>query len=383
MYPKRRVGPLLRCCAWFVYLVMAQVDRDASLAVRDAELVRPCSGAARRPLISHKRRGVVEWQVDCKTLVKDAEARAARLADALVCAALLAWLVASRWSLVFCDVGRQAPRTRLATSFRGVQSRVIATPGVKSTVNGVAVSRDGSTLLVSDRDGGSHSVSEYSIADGVRRRVIGGPAAGSGPLQFNGPRQVWIADDGFVFVADRFNNRVQVLTPGLSNHAGFVGVGNLNAPIGVCANADIVVVSELDAHRLTVLKRSDGTVVRRMGSGGSGDGQLDTPHGVCFMSGDRHIAVADYKNDRVSVFGVDGAFVRHVGVGVLKAPTGVACSAFDELIVADHGNKCVRLFSSSGELLKTFGDGGFAGVAIHGSTVFVQDFNGEKCVLFT
>jgi tripartite motif-containing protein 71 len=264
-----------------------------------------------------------------------------------------------------------------------VQSRVIATPGVKSVVNGVAVSRDGSTLLVSDRDGGSHSVGVYSITDGVRRRVIGGPAAGAGPLQFNGPRQVWIADDGFVFVADRLNNRVQVLTPGLSNHAGFVGVGNLNLSIGVCANADIVVVSEVDAHRLTVLKRSDGTVVRRMGSEGSGDGLLQRPHGVCFMSGDRHIAVAESRNHRVSVFGVDGTFVRHVGVGVLKYPFGVACSAFDELVVADSGNKCIKLFSGTGELLKTFGDGSFTGVAIHGGTVYAQDYAGEKCVLFT
>jgi DNA-binding beta-propeller fold protein YncE len=214
---------------------------------------------------------------------------------------------------------------------------------VKSVVNGVAVSRDGSTLLASDRDGGSHSVSEYSIADGVRRHVVGGPDAGSGPLQFNGPRQVWIADDGFVFVAERFNNRVQVLTPGLSNHAGFVGVGNLSGPVGVCANADIVVVTEVAAHRLTVMKRSDGTVVRRMGSKGSGDGQLSTPQGLCFMSGDRHIAVADNKNDRVSVFGVDGTFVRHVGVGVLKTPIGVACSAFDDLVVADNANRRVRL----------------------------------------
>jgi carbonic anhydrase/acetyltransferase-like protein (isoleucine patch superfamily) len=29
------------------------------------------------------------------------------------------------------------------------------------------------------------------------------------------------------------------------------------------------------------------------------------------------------------------------------------------------------------------GDGGFSGVAIHGCTVFAQDFIGEECVVFT
>jgi hypothetical protein len=49
------------------------------------------------------------------------------------------------------------------------------------------------------------------------------------------------------------------------------------------------------------------------------------------MSGDRHVAVTDGGNDRVSVFSVDGAFIRHVGVGVLVDPVGIACSAYDEL----------------------------------------------------
>jgi DNA-binding beta-propeller fold protein YncE len=38
------------------------------------------------------------------------------------------------------------------------------------------------------------------------------------------------------------------------------------------------------------------------------------------MSGHRHVAVADSSNGRVSVFSVEGEFVRHVGVGVPRAP---------------------------------------------------------------
>jgi DNA-binding beta-propeller fold protein YncE len=269
----------------------------------------------------------------------------------------------------------------LADVFRGVESGIIATPGVRSIGNGVAVSRDGSTLLVSDgtssADGASHAIHEFSVVDGSRLRVIGG--AGDGPLQLKNPRQVWIASDDFVFVADCGKNCVQVLTPTLDFHA-FVGVGQLQHPVGVCANDDIVVVSEHIAHRISVFNRSDGTLLRRFGSKGPGDGQLQFPQGLCFMSGDRHVAVADHLNNRVSVFSVDGEFVRHVGVGV--SPTGVACSAFDELVVADRGTLRVAVFSASGELLKTMGRGAFTGVAIHGGTIFAQDQRSAQCVLF-
>jgi DNA-binding beta-propeller fold protein YncE len=251
---------------------------------------------------------------------------------------------------------------------------------VTSESNGVAVSRDGSTLLVSDTaDSGSHAIHEFSVADGSQLRIIGG--WGDGPLQFKEPRQVWIASDDFVFVADCDNCRVQVLTPRLDFH-GFVGVDQLDRPVGVCANEGIVLVSE-DVHRISVFARCDGALLRRFGSYGSGNGQLNWPQGLCFMSGHRHVAVADYNNSRVSVFSVEGDFVRHVGVGELSFPHGVACSAFDELVVADYGNKRVVVFGASGARLMTMpvGGGRFSGVAIHGGTIFAQEHNLAKCVL--
>ncbi len=265
---------------------------------------------------------------------------------------------------------------------RGVVSRVIDTPVVKSLNNGVAVSRDGCTLLVSDSHSGSHAIHVFGVADGSRLRVIGG--AGDDPLQFRYPCQVWVASDDFVFVADAGNNRVQVLTPHLDFH-GFVGVGQLSSPVGVCANAVVVVVSEhgFDAHRVSVFDRSDGALVRRFGSKGSGDGQLNWPQGLCFMSGHRHVAVADRRNDRVSVFSVEGEFVRHVGVGTLYHPFGVACSAFGELVVVDTGNSRVVVFSGSGELLSTMGNGDFTGAAMRGGRIFAQANRSTNCVVLT
>jgi hypothetical protein len=215
-------------------------------------------------------------------------------------------------------------------------NRVIET-GLASGSNGMAVSRDGSTLLVAQGAyfSSSHAIHAISVADGSRLRVVGGE--GSGPLQFNTPCQVWIDADGFVFVADFGNDRVQVLTPSLDFHA-FVGVGSLHHPRGVCANADVVVVSEWGpAPRISVFNRRDGSLLCRFGSVGSGDGQLRQPCGLCFINDNRHIAVADsHNNHRVSVFSVEGQFIRHVGVGMLRAPQSIACTAFDELCLYHH-----------------------------------------------
>jgi hypothetical protein len=81
------------------------------------------------------------------------------------------------------------------------------------------------------------------------------------------------------------------------------------------------------------------------------------------------------------VFSVEGEFIRHVGVGVLRRPTGVACSVFDELVVADTRNNRVVVFSASGELLKTLECERVTGVAINRDTIFAH--GNEKCVVFT
>jgi hypothetical protein len=74
----------------------------------------------------------------------------------------------------------------------------------------------------------------------------------------------------------------------------------------------VTAVSEADAHRISAFKRCDGALLRRFGSLGSGDDQQLHPSGVCFVTGHRCVAVAEYINHRVSMFSVEGQFVRHV-----------------------------------------------------------------------
>jgi hypothetical protein len=248
---------------------------------------------------------------------------------------------------------------------------------------GIAVSRDGATLLVSYLSyPGEDGICAYSVETGARLGAIG--ASVCGPLRFNHPRQIWIAPDDFVFVADCYNHRVHVLTPQLDFHS-FVGAGHLSSPSGVCGDNTIVAVSDSSFHRINVFRRGDGALLRRFGSYGSGDGQLNRPQGLCFMGSNSHIAVADWGNDRVAVFSLEGEFIRHVGVGTLRQPVGVACSAFDELVVAEYYGDLIVVFRASGEVLHTIGDGVncFLDVAIRGDVIFAKTCRDDHCVVFT
>jgi tripartite motif-containing protein 2/3 len=272
----------------------------------------------------------------------------------------------------------------LRGGLRGVKQRVIDTPLTESRSNGVALSRDGGTLFVTDCR--NHMVHVYDAHTGSRRRGVGGPLAGAGLPVFSCPHQGGVAADGFLFVAERDSNRVQVLTPDLARH-GFVGVGQLVAPAGVCADADVVVVTEQGSEqRVSVFDRADGSLRARFGRRGAGDGELHAPHGVCFVAVDgvQCIAVAEYWNARVSVFTLAGDFVRHVGVGHLKNPQGVACSAANELLVADYDVSAILMFNDAGVLVDAVGRGWFTGVAVHadGTAMFAQDLGSQECVVF-
>ncbi len=289
--------------------------------------------------------------------------------------------------------------TRFLGGFRGVASGSFRAKNEWTCSGGVALTRDGSRLLVSNC---SDSVYVYSVATGEKIRTLGGDTWGTGRLEFWSPHQVWIADDDFVFVADSENLRIQILTPQFEFH-GFAGEQRLCSPVGVCANDRVIVASEWNGCVSVLCRRSDA-LLRRIGSHRCG-GHLDSPRGLCFVAGTSDFAVADCETNRISVFSLDGEFRRHIGEGLLKGPTDVACFAGggDELVVADKGNCRVVVLGATGEVLHElvvadtesryighdkyfnplFGIGNkhFSSVAVRGDTVVARAY--EDCVVFT
>ncbi|XP_019642572.1 PREDICTED: tripartite motif-containing protein 2-like [Branchiostoma belcheri] len=106
---------------------------------------------------------------------------------------------------------------------------------------------------------------------------------------------------------------VKVVTPD-GTQVKVVGPRNTRKPTGVAVNqkGDLYVTdSWLHCVHVFMEGRDVTKKYKKFGGFGSGDGQLDSPHGIC-LDRQGNVIVVDRGNWRVSVFDRDGKFVRHI-----------------------------------------------------------------------
>ena len=222
--------------------------------------------------------------------------------------------------------------------FAGVEQRVVALTCSQRTWQSIAISHDGESLIVPY----DTKLRVFRTADGALMRVIGqaplvshaafrwdvdGPVP---PLWFSKITQVSVAPDGFVFVGDAGNHRVQVLTPQFEFH-GVLGCGT--EPNGVCANRDVVVLSS--GRGFHVLRRSDGATSRQLQREEFYMGQL------CFLPDGCHFATptthapshALFHVCGITVFSLDGEILQQIEL--MTWAHAIACTAAGELVVTD------------------------------------------------
>jgi tripartite motif-containing protein 2/3/tripartite motif-containing protein 71 len=221
---------------------------------------------------------------------------------------------------------------------------------------GVAINQRGEVVVTEE---GSHCVSMFSLS-GVKLRSFG--TAGSGPGQFNHPREVAMDGEGNFLIVDSFNHRIQKFTPEgrCLRSLGTKGSGHLqfNCPTGIAFNPsnNKIYIGDTDNHRVQVLN-SDLTFSGTFGKQGSGKGQFSKSYCVaCNSTG--NVYVADQHNGRIQVFTPEGKFLRMFGrQGGLKYPVGVAIDASDMVYVSEIGSDCVSVFASEGQFVMKFGSG--------------------------
>jgi len=199
----------------------------------------------------------------------------------------------------------------------GTLLMTIGTPGKGSAANSglpfnrptqVAVDSRNGDLFVSDGYSNAR-VHRYS-ADGDLLASWG--ESGTGPGEFNTVHNVAIDSDGWVYVADRENHRVQVFSSDGKYETQWV---NLAAAAAVCIGSDdMVYVGEFYAGipqnptgygnwtanrlgpRVSVYDRS-GSLKARVGDQpqGEGPGQFITPHGIAVDSrGDIYVGEVSF-----------------------------------------------------------------------------------------
>jgi len=199
----------------------------------------------------------------------------------------------------------------------------------------------GKYLFVVDKD--NHRVQQFDVR-GIYVRQYPDAARTQETLRF--PQG--IASFGELYVADTWNDRVvrfDRLGQVLRTLGGFgSGRGFMNRPTAVAVDSDDnLYVADSRNHRIQKFNHR-GDFLLEWGRKGSGTGFFEEPQGL--WAGDGVLVVADTGNKRIQVFDLSGRFLAEVGgstEGGLTRPVGV-CISVGKIYVADAGGHRIVRF---------------------------------------
>jgi len=213
----------------------------------------------------------------------------------------------------------------------------------------ITVPDQGRPMNIAARDGKVYAADFWNddvlIFDnnGILKRTLGTPArAGSAPGQFNSPAGVTTDQEGNVYVAGFYNQRVQKFGPdgrfirqwGHTGRKGYVEAGWFNYPTDVAMAADgTLYVADGYNDRIQVFG-SDGRFLRKWGGPfaanirGPFNGWFRTPTGIA-VGPHGNVFVADQENNRIQKFTPQGGFLTafgtpHRGPGYTETAVAVA-----------------------------------------------------------
>jgi RHS repeat-associated protein len=223
------------------------------------------------------------------------------------------------------------------------------------------VSNSNGNLWIADR---FNSRVEELSSTGAYITKFGSEGTGNG--QFKRPRDVAIDSHGNIWVADTKNNRVQEFssTGEYIRQFGSEGTGNgqFKEPSGIAfaANGNVWVTDSLN-DRVQEFT-STGEYVTKFGSEGTGSGQFTEPRGIAIASNGA-LWITDTRDNRVEEFTAPGEYITQVGTygsgnAQFFGPTGIEVDSNSHIWVADTGNNRVQELSSAGAYIRQFGSEG-------------------------
>ena len=243
------------------------------------------------------------------------------------------------------------------------------------------------------------------VLDGVNSRVVGFSSQGkyltqfgrkgSGPGEFKSPLGFTIDSEGFLYIADSKNHRIQIMDEqGTSISEMYIPpdkYGCLSDPtdIVIDESRQRFMVVDNDNHRLLIYgskgKLTDhksgvthekavqtspqkekavppGELIHEIGGVGYEEGNFRYPYTACIDTAG-NIYVTDVINTRVQVFNPEGDFLRNIGEwGIEKGqffrPQSICIDQQGRIFVGENYDKIglIQVFDQQGNLLGIIGD---------------------------
>ena len=210
---------------------------------------------------------------------------------------------------------------------------------------GIAIHRD--NLYVTDT--GVHAVFQFKIEVDMRLVAKLG-SEGSGIGQFKEPLGLTVSTNGDVFVADRNNNRIQILDDSL-HFQREITHQTMKRPWDVKLTPDEVYVLCYDSPYILVLSHAGEKLRQLITRGGMGIGmQIGRAFFFC-LDRNQNLLISDWFNHEVRIFTKEGTHLHTIGeqgheIGMFASPRGIVLTENLKLIiVSDNYNYRLQIFS--------------------------------------
>ena len=191
---------------------------------------------------------------------------------------------------------------------------------------------------------GGDCVNMYEL-EGKLMKSVG--SNGNGETQFYSPHGIDVSDRNHnIYVCDRFNNRVQILTEELKYHS-MLGIGLFTNPRDNKVTRDRVLVLDASDPCMFIFN-SEHLLINRIITRGSGK-QTNNPYSFD-IDRDYNIMMSDYSNDCVYVFNKEGEQIHKFGkqgqgIGEFFSPYGILLDNTGRIIVVcQKDTNCLQFF---------------------------------------
>jgi sugar lactone lactonase YvrE len=231
-------------------------------------------------------------------------------------------------------------------------------------------------------------------AQGHFKRAISAQDLGEEPI-VGIFQAVSIASDGTIYLLQQHAPFVQVLAADGSHvtswGSGGAGDGQLDSPFDIVVTdspvfGHLIYVSDGGNDRIELFDGS-GNYVGQWGSHGSGDGQFDNPRGIA-LDKDGNVYVTDSNNARIQIFTASGAYLHQLGSqgsgdGQFNGPTAVAVDFDLNVFVLEQTGNRVQAFAPGGTFVDSWGSEGYGFGQLQFPLALVRDDVGNVYVADT